>query len=52
MSKLIALASAIWIALAILIGFICLVVAIGATACTITYLVDKAIGWIRGKTNV
>lgn len=49
MSKLIALASAVWLALAIIIGFICLILAIGVSAVMLTAAVDKVVGWFRGS---
>lgn len=51
MSKLIALASAVWLALAIIIGFICLILAIGISAVMLTVVVDKVVGWFKGKTD-
>lgn len=48
MSKLIALASAIWLVLAIIIGFISLILAIGISAVMITVAVDKVVGWFKG----
>ena len=51
MSKLIALASAVWLALAIIIGFICLILAIGISAVMLTAAVDKVVGWFKGKTD-
>ena len=48
MEKLVALASAIWIAIAIVIGFICLVASIMIVAVMITASVDKVVGWFRG----
>ena len=48
MAKLIALASAIWIAIAIIIGFICLMASIMLVAVMITASVDKFVGWIKG----
>ena len=51
MSKLIALASAVWLALAIIIGFICLILAIGISAVTLTAAVDKVVGWVKGERH-
>ena len=51
MSKLIALASAIWLALAIIIGFISLILAIGISAVMITAAVDKVVGWFKGVSD-
>lgn len=48
MEKLIALASAIWIAIAIVVGFICLVASIMIVAVMITASVDKIVGWFKG----
>ena len=49
MEKLVALASAIWIAIAIVIGFICLVASIMIVAVMITASVDKVVGWFKGE---
>ena len=51
MSNLIAVASAIWLALAIIIGFICLILAIGISAVMLTAAVDKVVGWFKGETD-
>ena len=52
MSNLIALASAIWLALAIIIGFICLILAVGVSAVMLTAAVDNVVGWIKGERDV
>ena len=51
MEKLIALASAIWIAIAIVIGFICLIASVMLVAVMITASVDKVVGWFKGETD-
>lgn len=51
MDKIIAFATAIWLLLAILVGFICLVIAIGMIAVMITAFIDKVVGWFRGESD-
>lgn len=51
MSNLIAVASAIWISIAIVIGFICLIASIMLVAVMITASVDKVVGWVKGEAN-
>lgn len=52
MSNLITIASAIWISIAIIIGFITLLAAIMVAAIMITASVEKVVSWVKGENDV